>query len=208
MGKRGPPPKSPELESAQGFPGRRKGRTKKEIAAREEREKPDADLQDEARDSGFVPGPPGFLTKTARRIWAELFSDPGTRLWFKVSDHRLIARYASLAAIMEATLRRPPSPTYEVVKETGGDADGNGPKLRTVLIKRNPAYDQMLATMREMRAIEDQIAASPKARLGYERGLGAGAGGKVGKPDMQPAGPSKPPSGGPLGALKPTSKLN
>lgn len=207
MGKRGPPPKSPELESAQGFPGRRKGRTKKEIAAREERETPDADLQDEARDSGFVPDPPGFLTKTARRIWADLFSDPSTRIWFKTSDHRLIARYASLAAIMESTLRRPPSPTYDVVKEASGD--GDGPKLRTVLIKRNPAYDQMLATMREMRAIEDQIAGNPKARFGIERSVGRGGDTKSPAAPQQTAQPGQPQRpGSPLGVLKPASKLN
>jgi P27 family predicted phage terminase small subunit len=200
VGKRGPKPKSAELESAQGFPGRRKKKTK---AVLEEKTPPD-DIQDEARDSAFVPPAPGYLTKTARRIWSELFSDPSTRLWFKNSDHRILARYCSLMAVHETTMRRPPQPTYEIVKETPGDDDA--PPTKSVAIKRNPAYDQMLATMRELRAIEQLIGASPAGRLGLESKLGTDRGKK------QPATPqSTAQSGGhrpagPLGALKPQSQ--
>jgi P27 family predicted phage terminase small subunit len=200
VGKRGPKPKSAELESAQGFPGRRKKKTK---AVLEEKTPPD-DIQDEARDSAFVPPAPGYLTKTARRIWGELFSDPSTRLWFKNSDHRILARYCSLMAVHETTMRRPPQPTYEIVKETPGGDDA--PPTKSVAIKRNPAYDQMLATMRELRAIEQLIGASPAGRLGLESKLGAGSGkDKPSTPQSTAQGTGQRPAG-PLGALNPQTQ--
>lgn len=211
MGKRGPPGKSPELESAQGFPGRRRSQTKRAIEQCAEPETPAGDIQDEARDSDFVPAPPSYLTKVARRIWAEMFSNPATRLWFKTSDHRLIARYCTLAAISESDQRRPPSSTYEVEKfvRVGRGEDATVEKV--VSVKRNPAYDQMLANMRELRAIEEQIAANPKARLVMERSSKPGNDDGKKHPSApqqtaQPGAPQRPAS--PLGALQQARKLN
>lgn len=199
MGRRGPKPKSPELESAQGFPGRRKTQTKRASEAKVAPRKAAGDIQDEPSDSRFVPSPPAHLPKRAQKIWLERFADPATRLLFKSTDHGVIERYCFLRSEIERFTKKPPKPTYTTTN-TFGDA----------VIKANPEYSQMLATMREVRAIEQVIGASPASRLGIEGKLGRGQDDpkKTGsaEPATPPPGASSRPS--PLGVLKPANKLN
>lgn len=156
-------------------------------------------MQDEAPDSRFVPPPPAHLPKRAQKIWLDRFADPTTRLLFKSTDHGVIERYCFLRAEIERFTKKPPKPTYDTTN-THGDA----------VIKANPEYSQMLATMREVRAIEQVIGASPASRLGIEGKLGRGQDDSKKSGSADPA--STPPAASarpsPLGALKPANKLN
>lgn len=165
MGLRGPPPKSPKLESQQGFPGRRKAKTKSAIAAADTVEP----IQDEPRDSRFVPPVPCVMPRRAKALWSACWSNPALATLLKTTDHGVVARWCVLTYIAERDLKQPPPSTYEEKRERM-DADGN---LDTVVkIKRNPAYDQMLATMRELRAVEATLGFSPLARLNVDTKLG------------------------------------
>lgn len=194
MGRRGPKGKSPELESAQGFPGRRKKKTAAALAAKTRAAEP---VQPKPADSPFVPPAPRHIPKRAREIWAERFADPATHLIFKRSDHRVVERYCFLLAEIERFTKKPPKPSYETFATNGERA-----------IKRNPDYDMMLAAMREVRAIEQVIGANPTSRLGLEGKLAAPP------PDGPDAGAlATPPARtgaarGPLGVLKSRETMN
>jgi len=197
MGKRGPKGKSPELESAQGFPGRRKGKTKAVLARQSEPEIADeTDIQDDVPDSRFVQPPPYLISKPERIVWSEIMGGPNARLWFKFSDHAVIARYCQLSVAYRRLTKSLPKPTYKTKGTAGGD-----------VIKRNPAFDQMLALSRELRAIEQLIAGNPDSRLNMEKkGLKPGEKTPNGDKPDEPSKPGKPT--GPLGVLKASHKMN
>lgn len=163
MGRRGPRPKSPEIEAAQGFPGRRKAKTKAEAEATT---KPDATCKTNGADSRNVPEPPAWLTgKRAREIWREKFADPSTRIWFKISDHAFIARYCQRRAEYERFAKRKPAPTYETFGSSGR------------IIRKNPEFVMMQDLHRDLRADEQLLAGNPVARVDMEkRTLGADRG--------------------------------
>lgn len=195
MGLRGPKPKSAELESAQGFPGRRKKQPKHSLAAAGEAESSHI-VQKGAQLSARIPIVPRCLTKRARAIWSEICADPTTRLWFKNSDHRVIERYCFLLSEVERWTKKPPRPTYET---TNADGDRG--------IKANPEYTQMLSVMREVRSIEQVIGCNPAARLNLEKNLRApGEGDKPSSP--RETAQASPKLAGPLGALRPARILN
>lgn len=209
MGNRGPKPKSPELESAQGFPGRRKGQTKRALkpAAPVEPEPVDAqdDIQDEPPDSRFVQPPP-HLGKRERAVWAEIFSGPNARIWYKYSDHSVIARYCTLTVIWRQQAKVPPQPTYEVSRQRY-DKENKPLGLPEVMIKRNPAFDAFLALARELRSIEHDVGLSPDARMNLEKkGLQPGDG-DGSDPRKKPAKPGTP-AAGPFGILKAGERIN
>lgn len=156
MGLRGPKPKSAKLESDQGFPGRRKAKTKAVSAAAK-------DMQQPAENSGFVPPePPAQIwRKGAREVWRELTANPATAFWFKRSDHNLIARYCSLEADFRALSKKMP-PISIMTTTTAGDQ----------MPKRNPDHRALLELSRELRALEAQIGGSPLSRLNLAAKIG------------------------------------
>lgn len=193
MGKRGPKGKSPELESAQGFPGRRKGKTKAASIVTVPPPESTDDIQDDTSDSRFVQPPPYLIAKAERAIWVEIMSGPNAKLWFKFSDHAVIARYCQLRVAYNVLTKSLPKPTYKTTGTHG-----------TTVIKRNPAFDQWMALSRELRATEQLIAGNPDARLGLEkRGLSPSQ-----TPDADEAGPKPPKRTGPVGILKQNNKMN
>lgn len=206
MGKRGPRPKSAELESKQGFPGRRKSRVMASLApANDSADASEDDIQDDNRDSLFVQ-PPSYLGKRDRAVWAEIFAGPNAKLWYKFSDHNVIARYCSMTVMMRRIMQTPPKPTYEVTRTPPPTDACAKPVVLEKMIKRNPEFDQMLALSREMRSIEKDVGMNPDARLTMVRkGLAPGnnPGGDQ-KPSQSGAG--KP--AGPVGILKSAAKMN
>ncbi len=176
MGKRGPPPKRPEIESAQGFPGRRKKKVKQQQVV-------EGAIQQQAADSTFVPPPPPahLWRKSARAIWTELTSNPTTQLWFKRSDHNLIARYCLLEADFRSASKRNPKTTYTTTN-TAGDR----------VIKRNPEHDVLMGMSRELRALEAQIGGTPVARMSLAQKMGTVGGGAPAKPQNGPGTPASP----------------
>jgi len=195
MGKRGPKGKSPELESAQGFPGRRKGRTKAALAA----DPAPVDIQAEAHDSRFVQPPPYLTGKRERAVWAEIMSGPNAVAWFKYSDHRVIVRYVHLTVAYERLTKVMPKPTYKNAQVVQGKVVGQS-------IKRNPAFDQVMTMSRELRSIEQLIAGNPSARVGLEKTGMAKPTGQPPQPDAKPNGGNRP--SGPVGVLKAAAKMN
>jgi len=165
VGRRGPKPKPAELESAQGFPGRRKRRTKTQIAAIE----PPDDIQDEPADSRFVPPVPGHMSRRQRAHWAAVWSNPALATLLKTTDHGVIARWCQLTELAEWFRKKKPEPVYEEQRVT---VDAEGHETVTTKLKRNPAFDQMLATMRELRAVEATLGFNPAARLNVDGKLG------------------------------------
>ena len=206
MGKRGPKPKSAEIESLQGFPGRRKAKTQAAMGCKALSAAPENDdIQDEPRDSRFVQ-PPQHLGKRERRVWVEIFSGPDASLWFKFSDHNVIARYCVLTVLWRQITKTPPKPTYTVTRITPGRSDKTSPILEA-MIKRNPAFDQMLALSREMRSIEERIAGNPTSRLELQRkGLASGKEASPPPDGDMPASEKK--GSGPIGFLKASHKMN
>ncbi len=188
MGRRGPQPKAPEIEQAQGFPSRRRRQTRTQIEAKKE---PDATCNTNGQDSRNVPEPPAWLTnKRAREIWREKFADPSTRIWFKNSDHAFIARYCQRRAEYERFVKRRPTATYETFGASGR------------IIRKNPEYVMMQDLHRDLRAEEQLLAGNPVARVDMaKRTIGQGKNNPPGgaTPDKQAAGQ---PASGPLGALK------
>jgi phage terminase small subunit len=192
MGLRGPKPKSAELESAQGFPGHRKRKTKAAKAAK-------VSMQQPASDSGSVPPkPPAQLwRKAARAIWVELTTNPATVLWFKRSDHNLIARYCMLEADFRALSKRLP-PISIMTTTTAGDK----------MPKRNPDHKALLELSRELRALEAQIGGTPLARLGLAAKMGligetpARDGQTATPPPPQQAEVTEAPTASPVGILR------
>lgn len=197
MGKRGPKGKSPELESAQGFPGRRKGKTKAQISSAPEAEiQRDVDIQDDQLDSRFVQPPPYLISKAEKRVWAEIMSGPNARLWFKYSDHAVIARYCQLRVAYDRLTKSLPKPTYTTRAAGGGN-----------VVKRNPAFDQWMSLSRELRATEQLIAGNPSSRLGLEKqGLVPGSKPADESGARQPSQSGK--ATGPIGLLKSSQKMN
>lgn len=152
-----------------------------------------SDIQDEVFDSRFVQPPPYLISKAERVVWSEIMSGPNAKLWFKFSDHAVIARYCQLRVVYQRLTKALPKATYKTTNGSG-----------VTVIKRNPAFDQMLALSRELRATEQLIAGNPGARLGLEgKGLAPPSGEQ---PDGQPR-PTRA-AQGPVGILKSSQKMN
>lgn len=205
MGKRGPAPKSATLEESQGFPGRRKSRTKAALAQA-------ALLQPEACDSPIVPDgaapsaqplhippPPSWLTsKRARELWHEIFADAGTRPLYKTSDHTLIARYCSKLAVYETMQKRAPKPTIKVLTTQ-----------RQSVSKPNPAWTALQQLGADLRVDEALLYRTPAARISMTARQVAGATDPADLP--APTKGQNPASGagrGPHGILKTTALIS
>ncbi len=190
MGKRGPKPKPADLESAQGFPGRRKRQTRAVLT-------PQADVQVETHDSRFVPPIPKHLLKRERTLWAAVWSNPANATLLKTTDHGAVAMWCQLEYQCELFRQKRPAAVIEESKVT---VDANGNSVTSTKTKRNPEYDLMLATMRELRAVQQTLGFNPSARLNVDARLGNA------RPEGGSADPgrTKPPGApaGPLGALR------
>ena len=193
MGKRGPKPKSADLESAQGFPGRRKRETAARIAALETA----VDIQDVALDSRFVPPIPCVMPRRAKTLWSNVWTNPANAMLLKTTDHGVVARWCVLTYCVQRDLKEPPPATIEERKTT---VDSDGRETTTTKTKSNPAFAAWHANMRELRAVETTLGFSPAARLNVDakRGHPNPVGGSA------DAGRTKPPDApaGPLGALR------
>lgn len=137
------------------------------------------------------------MPRRAKSLWAAVWSNPALATLIKTTDHGVIARWCVLTYLAERDLKQPPTATYEEKRERV-DTEGN---VETVVkVKRNPAYDQMLATMRELRAVEATLGFSPLARLNVDQKLGReqpkGGAGDAGRP------PRDTDDKGPLGILR------
>lgn len=195
MGLRGPKPKSAKLESAQGYPGRRKSKAKRQDVVEQQH-------HENAQDSSFVPPPPPkyLRRKGERDIWQELTKDPSRRLWFKQSDHATLARYCDIENRRRKMASKPMPETYTIT-------DGNGNRV----IKNNPNVGIYARWCQLLSTIEAQIGGTPLARLNVASKMGAiGGDASTGKhkpppqanaaSDQTPAAPSATPS--PVGILK------
>lgn len=206
MGRRGPKPKSAELESLQGFPGRRRRATEAKIEGVDRAHSTIVEPQDSRSVPCDLPAvvaskpPPILKTKREREIWAELILDPVRGGWFRYPDLAFIARHVSKLARLEAMMSRRIRATYET-------RTGSGERL----IRANPEYSAMMALDREVRAEEQLLAGNPLARLTLETKTGEPRAPKNPTPGATTPQPSaadaRPPStGSPLGILKPGRK--
>lgn len=197
MGLRGPKPKSAKLESAQGFPGRRKSKTKAQDVV-----PPQGD--ENPQDSVFVPPPPPkyLRRKGERDIWRELTEDPARQLWFKRSDHGTLARYCDIENRRRKMAAKSMPESYTIT-------DGNGNRV----IKVNPNVSIYARYCQLLSAIEAQIGGTPLSRLNVAHKMGnLGTAPSDGKrsPNAHatpPAGAPSPPAApgtpaSPLGVLK------
>lgn len=193
MGKRGPKPKSAELESRQGFPGRRRRETKARIASLDTAE----DVQDVAHDSRFVPPIPCVMPRRAKAFWAAVWSNPANATLLKSTDQGVVARWCVLTYCVQRDLKEPPSATIEETKTT---VDSEGRETTTKKVKPNPAFVAWHANMRELRAVESTLGFSPASRLTVDGKLGRHQpeGGAADPGRQKPAGAPA----GPLGALR------
>lgn len=193
MAQRGRPPKNPKLESAQGFPGRRKQKTKAVLAAIADAD----DIQDDSRDSRFVQPPPSLIGKAARVIWAEIMSCPNARAWYKRSDHNILVLYVHALLQYRQIMKSPPASTYEVPQIVDGKVVG-------YVRRANPEFTAQITLCREIREIQKVIGANPSARIGLEKA------GLAKPPEPDPADGSKliGKSSGPIGILKSPHKMN
>lgn len=210
MGKRGPKPKAPELEAAQGFPRRRKGETKRQLEQKlASRVEPADSASVPPAVPDHIPEPPCHLGKIARRIWATMLADPAVRVNIKVSDHFALANYCKLQAIIAAR-KIPPKPTYDVpIMAKERDPDGGTSETQIGIRKKaNPEFAAWLSTLKEVRAFEERIGLNPMARVGLERALAGKPASAL--PDDQPqaASPEQSGSRGPLGVLKNPERMN
>lgn len=217
MGLRGPKPKSAELESAQGFPGRRKRESKA-------RAKPQSQQQQTAADSASVPASspspadaspptshrippaPAWLRKPAKAIWAETWSAPDALIRLKSTDGGTLARYCHLRAEYEAIAKRMPALTVRVLKHAPKDKDS----LPEYVDRRNPLWEQMMVLSKELRPLEQLLGLTPVSRIALA--------GKLAGHDEPPvdrdgdrgssAGRSSSKPNGPLGVLKAQRHVN
>lgn len=170
MGLRGPKPKSAEIESAQGFPGRRKAKTKAATA-------PAADLQPVQPDSASVPGeipqPPEWLTKEARAIWVEVWTAADAHVRLKTTDAAALGRYCIDRARYQRLARRDPAATYETLSTAGSKllADCTSDIMRQQILgkctirKPDPDYVEMQRLSVHLTATENLIGLNPRARI-------------------------------------------
>lgn len=203
MGLRGPKPKSAKLESAQGYPGRRKkiAKTQQVVA--------DA-ADDNTQDSAFVPpSPPRYLRrKRERDVWHELTADPARQIWFKQSDHFVIARYCDLEARRRVLAGKSLPESYTTKSTTGARVE-----------KANPKWTAYTRICTLLSTIEMQIGGTPLARMNIAHKMGnLGAGnapvprGKHQTPPAQPGAAGQPPApasspASPIGILKARSTV-
>lgn len=209
MGLRGPKPKSPEIESAQGFPGRRKPTTKSHLANR-------SDLQHAPRDSASVrdqiPQPPEWLTKEARAIWVEVWTAADAHVRLKTTDAAALGRYCIDRARYQRFARRDPAATYETLSTAGSKllADCTSDLMRQqildkcTILKPNPDYVEMQRLATHLTAMENLIGLNPRARIDINARLkhaGSGSGNEKPQPQHPSDAPAAPGIG--IGGLKP-----
>lgn len=200
MGRRGPKPKSPELESAQGFPGKRNGKTKAALrrVGSPKTECKD-DIQDDPLDSRNVLPPRELFLADERAAWKALMSSPDARFTYKRSDCQELIRYCQLWAMFLRIMKQPPKPTYTTRTLSGAR-----------IIRRNPTFDQMLAISRELGSIGARLGLNPSSRLSLEK-AGFAQSKILPSPDDGGDGQKSTASGkstGPIGCLKSPHKMN
>lgn len=134
------------------------------------------------------------MPRRAKSLWAVVWSNPANAPLLKQTDHGILARWCVVTYLAERDMKQPPPTTIEETRER---TDSQGNTETVTKTRRNPAYDQMLATMRELRAIEDKLGFSPAARLNVDAKLGRPAP-KGGAADIGRDKPDK----GPLGSMR------
>lgn len=131
-----------------------------------------------------------------------LWSDPSTSLLFKATDQHVIAEYCSLLVDQERDMKAPPTPTFELTRET---RTPDGGTATTTKIVRNPAYDVMLARIDKLARYRSALGLDPASRLAIEAKIGR-------QPDNAPpqgdAAPRQQGASGPLGVLKSKARIN
>ncbi len=209
MGLRGPKPKSAEIESAQGFPGRRKAATKAKTT-------PAAALQPVPLDSASVPHeipqPPEWLTKEARAIWVEVWTAADAHVRLKLTDAAALGRYCIDRARYQRFARRDPAATYETLSTAGskllGDCTSEIMRQQILdkctIIKPNPDYVEMQRLATHLTAMENLIGLNPRSRIDLNARLKVSGSGSSNEKPQAPR-PSDAPSapGIGIGGLKP-----
>lgn len=198
----GRPPKKPaELEAKQGFPGRRKRKTKRIIQAKQVAAAEDAPAAAPIVLAD-VPPAPDWLDDYGKAVWVIVVSDVVRRNVAKPSDYPELARYCDHSSTWRK-LRdetRTPKGRLRVVYTTT-TATGGKRKLR------NPAFDAMLQLEIRLKDYEDRFGLNPQSRTALMTRLANTN--DPDKPPLDPAGntasgqqPAQP--GSPLGLLNTT----
>jgi len=192
-----PRKKTAELEKAQGYPGRRRARTKAEIAAIERDAAAAGHAGAEPR-AARVPPAPEWLDAQGRQLWLALGGDLVRRQIVKTAgEWQEFGRYVhhcSLWGKLRAECVTPTGrlrTTYTTVTAAGGKR-----KLP------NPSFNQMLQLETRLKDYEDRFGLNPASRTALlMRIANVGSGGKA-----PPLDPDAPAAGGGA-AVKPSSPL-
>jgi phage terminase small subunit len=204
-----PRKKTPEIEAKQGFPGRRRGKTRAEIAAvARDAVAAASATEGEAKRPARVPPAPEWLPEDARPLWGSIGADLVRRQIIKTAgEWQEFGRYVHhcwMWGKLQAECVTPRGRLRTTYKTT--TADGNTRRLA------NPAFDQMLKLDMRLKDYEDRYGLNPQARTALLMRIGDP---KKPPRDAAPPAGDEPPSGAapaakpgsPLGILN-TKRLN
>lgn len=194
-----PRKKAPEIEAKQGFPGRRRAKTKAEIEAVGQQ----CGVPTESAPAR-VPPAPEWLDEQGRRLWAVLGEDLAHRQVIKIGgEWQEFARYCDHTSTwlkLRDETRTPKGRlrvVYTTITATGG-------KRRL----KNPAFDAMLQLEIRLKDYEDRYGLNPQARTTLMMRMADQGGGKPAAGDTPSAKPAETKPGSPLGILNTAKRLN
>jgi P27 family predicted phage terminase small subunit len=147
--------KTPEIEKAQGYPGKRKGKTEAELAALQ----PVIEVEHDGETVTGLPHVPPWLSEKGRAIWRELGADLARLRILKVSDLHAFARYCDYLGHWQ---------------DLRGDLTTRGGKLRTTYTMttaagsryraRDPRFTALLQLDKVLKDSENAFGLNPNAR--------------------------------------------
>jgi P27 family predicted phage terminase small subunit len=195
------------MEAKQGFPGRRKTRTKAEVAAiARDAAAGDQAAAPEGEAPSRVPAAPEWLDAEGRRVWAILGDDLVRRQIMRAGDLNAFARYCDDCSVWLRLRKETRTPsgrlkvTYTTFTAAGGERR-----------YKNPSYELMLQLSLRLKDYEDRFGLNPQARtqLLIKRAstLGQGKPPPEAPPKAGEPGATGPKPGSPLGILN-TKRLN
>lgn len=201
-----PRKKTAEIERAQGYPGRRRGKTKAEIAVLE-RDAAAAAANTEIKAPPVrVPPPPELLDDEGRRLWAALGGDLVRRHIIKsVGEWQEFGRYCDHCSTWRKLRDETRTPTGRL-KTTYTTFTAAGGKRRLP----NPAFAQMLQLENKLKDYEDRFGLNPQSRTTLLTRIASTGGDKPPRSsaDDGAATPDSAKPGSPLGILNQGKRLN
>jgi P27 family predicted phage terminase small subunit len=146
---RGRPRKSPSLQAAQGYPGKRKTETKAALAETKGQDQ----VTVNPNPSG-LPDPPEFLGPVGQAVWRNSVIDMTARHVLKQSDHLALGRYCMNYQRWLALLRDiGDEPTYVTTTPHGQ------------MIRKKPQFAMLKDIESDLRAWEDRAGLNPRFRV-------------------------------------------